>query len=254
MALSNVSFTNNLGTITLTRVMYSLAHNYQWNSSGQGKNTVVIDVNGSLKAGEALLNSLHHRINAGENTPGEPGILTLPNAVYNNIKITNISYEGGTWSQWGRVNISFEDENEGEDNDFTFTLIYGSNSYTLYNPSVTITPSTIKRAEQAIHNVDGWFRQQLGHDIFKVSVSGSVRTDPCSLPDGLIEALEQKSSEYGLENYPKVADLKDFIPEAEDKLDIKKVLMTSGKIVWHYEDNNADVSMEFLAPPQEITI
>lgn len=244
MALSNMIFKNSLGTIELTRIMYSINHKYKWQDDGSVKISVDITVNGTVRTPEDDIGIVHGK--------GDIGTLELPNGVYNNIKLVNLIYENGIWAPWGKVSISFSDENEDSENNFEIAFLSNGFEYTLYNPTIAVNPSVIKRGDRAIRDVNGWVRHQLGHGMVSINVTGSVKTDPCELPDGLIEALAPRSEDITMSSYdyPKVCKLSEYFPAASGHLDINQVMITDAKIIWYFEDKYADLQISLIAPPQ----
>ena len=244
MALSNMFFTNNLGTIELTRIMYSLNHRYRWKDDGSVKSSVDITVKGTMKTTEDEISVIHGK--------GDRGTLTLPNGTYGNIKLTNVTYENGIWAPWGTVTLNFSDDGE-EENKFTITFVSEGFEYKIYNPTISVMPSKIRRSDKAIRGIDGWVRHQMGHDLLYIHVSGSIKTEKCELPEGLLEALSPEDADNILGvGAPRVCRLSDYFPEAKGELDINQVMITDAKIIWRFEDGVADLDISLLAPPQII--
>ena len=250
----NLSFTNNLGTISLSRVMYSISHTYSWDGENPAKPGVEISVTGSLRNSEASLNDV-----AGAN--GLPGTLVLPHIVLPKMRIRELTYAEGIWAPWGIVTITFNDTDDSKISDTMIEFKSGDSNVSIYNPTIIFSPSTIKRGEHSIYGMNGWVRQQLGHDIIRISISGEITTEPCTFPADFLSILEQKPAkepgmsgeEYeSISNYPRIADLSAFIPSAKDNYDLKKVMIVDGKLTWHYEDNVADVDIDMIAPPQKM--
>ena len=244
MALNDMTFTNSVGSFTLSRVMYSFYHRYQWDGTGPAKLVVEISVTGRLKTTESDLEAIC-------GPEGDSGILVLPNDTYSSMNVTNMSHEDGTWSPWGRVSVTFSDENASERLEKYSLTWYG---FTLYNPKVSVTPSIIKRSLTKIHGIDGWQTQQLGHSTFTVTLTGTLPVPGTEMPSGFMETLEQ---EYGVaapypSGYPIVFDLVEAVPEASGNFEIEKLMVTDGQASWNFEKNYADVTIQMIAPPQEI--
>lgn len=242
--LPDMSFTNNLGTIGLTRITYSLNHSLIWNGGSGARSSIEISITGNVKKSETDFFS----ILGSPSSKGGRGTLVLPNKTYSNMRISNISFEGGIWVPWGIVTINFTDETEDGANKNIVTITDGTNSFLVYEPKLSLKPSTITLSEKTIHMYDGYFRQILGHDMFKISFNGVILLTSDSIPDTLFSVLEQKSSN-GL---PKVGELKDFIPESESNLNPNGVIITDSNISWRVEKRSATISINFMAPPQNI--
>jgi hypothetical protein len=108
-----------------------------------------------------------------------------------------------------------------------------------------------------IHGLNGWIRQQMGHEMIKIGVSGDVKTDPCTLPEDILQILEQRVSRgtphyKDVSNYPRVASFSDFFPAAKDDFDIAQVMVEDASMTWYYEDNVADIELSMIAPPQTV--
>ena len=167
------------------------------------------------------------------------------------MKLTDVTHENGVWAPWGRVSMTFTDEDAGEHLERYAIHWY---EFTLYNPKISVNPSTIKRSETAIHGIDGWQRQQLGHKMFNVTITGTLPAPSGSLPTGLVESMEKSydgPTPYP-SGYPIVFDLIDAVPEASGHLEIHSLIVTDGSVNWNFEKEYADVTITMIAPPQEI--
>lgn len=244
MALNDMTFTNSVGSFTLSRVMYSLSHSYQWDGTGPAKLVVRIDITGRLKTTESNLEDI-----CGEN--GDSGVLQLPHETYSSMNVVSLSHEDGTWSKWGTVSVSFSDENASERLEKYSLTWYG---FTLYNPRVSVTPSVIKRSTTKIHGIEGWQTQQLGHSTFTVSLSGTLPVPGVVMPSGFMDTLEKHygNSDPYPSGYPLVFDLIDAVPESTGNFEIEKLIVTDAQASWNFEQHFADVTINMIAPPQEI--
>lgn len=245
MALNDISFSNNRGSFTLSRVMYSLSHRYVWTGDAPAKKVLSISVTGTIKTEESNLEDM-----AGDD--GGSGTLILPNDTYQNMSIRNVSHENGIWAPWGKVTVSFDNDNSsGILNDYSITWA----GYNIYNPKITISPSVIKIAQTAIFGINGWQRQQLGHGSFKINISGTIVTPSGIPPTGFVSTLEQTYDSildpYPT-GYPKIFSLYEMVPESSGYFDAKECMVTDGSAAWHVENNYADVSIDILAPPQTL--
>ena len=256
MSLSNMSFTNSCGTISMSRIMYTLNHRYTWKGSGVAREILAVTVNGWIKTTDAdLLNNVmisDSLIATSGYYAGNVGTLTLPNNVYSDMYVKSVSYEEGYWNEWGKASVSFDNESPS-DSLSTYAITWWG--YTLYAPKITITPSTIKRSETTSHNMTGWYRQQLGHEMMKLTISGTYICPDTALPSGILSALEWQYSASGLSfpsGYPYVFDLTEAVPQAAGSLDIRKCVLLKGALEWHVNERFANVSLDIVAPPQTI--
>lgn len=243
MSLSNVSFTNSAGTLTLSRVTYTISHNYTWRGEGEGVETISVVANGWFKAdADTSLNDVESKF-------GNAGTLTLPSGILSNMKVSSVSYEDGTWAPWGKVSVQFETETEDYSNDGAVTW-WG---YKLYSPRLTISPSIIKKSEEALHGISGWLRQQMGHNNFTMSLTGVLRLTSDEVPEAFLNTMEKKDTGGVVPSgYPLSFNLVDAIPEANGNLEIEECVVTRGTVEWHVEHRFANVTIDMVAPPQTI--
>ncbi|MCK9279267.1 MAG: hypothetical protein M0P71_01375 [Melioribacteraceae bacterium] len=244
--LSNMSFTNNLGTIGLTRINYSLNHSLVWNGGSGTRSNIEISVTGNVQKSETDF----FGIIGNPSSKGFRGTLVLPNKTYSNMRISNISFEGGIWVPWGIVTMSFTDETEDGTNKNIATLTDGTSSFLVYEPKISLKPSTISLSEKTIHLYDGYFRQKLGHDFIKVSFNGVIILEDDFIPDALFNVVEQQ----GVNGLPRIGELKSFIPESESNLNVQKIMITDSNLSWRVEKRSVTVSINFIAPPQNIEV
>lgn len=247
MALSNMSFTNSIGTISMSRIMYTLGHKYVWKGTGTGSEVLTVTVNGWLKTTDSdLLTGL-----SSNDYSGNSGTLILPSATYANMYLRSISHSDGFWNQWGQASVTFD--NDG--NDFLSTYAITWFGYTLYAPKISITPSIIKRSETMVQNLNGWLRQQLGHEMFKMIITGTYICANTSVPTGLLSALEKRYMASGAlfpSGYPYVFDLIEAVPQVAGNLEVHECIVTRATAEWHVNEKFVNVNIELTAPPQLI--
>ncbi|MGQ4893434.1 MAG: hypothetical protein ACP6IQ_02275 [Candidatus Njordarchaeia archaeon] len=180
---------------------------------------------------------------------GDTGTLTLPHKIFNNIKIRDIVLENGIWAPWGRINAVFDNKDGDIESDYTAVLSFKNINLKLYHPELSITPPVIRLGEQVVHNYDGVFRQQLGHDLIKINLRGVFLTEKCKLPDN-IEVVLEPSDNYGR---PFIFDrLSDYL-SGVDNIDIAKVMVLESRVRWNIKQDTADLTVNMIAPPQRIS-
>lgn len=263
-----MTFSNNIGTFMLSRIMYSIDHQYIFDGNGPAKLSVSVNVTGNLKTLEivrsedATPSDLGSSMQSIYGTGGGRGDLVLPNKTYKNMKVTSITAQDGIWARWGVVNASFMDDKgdgEGSSGNIITWCDNEGRSFTLYSPNVTVIPGRIRTTERIIFGIsDKYLRQQLGHDFVKISVSGQVRCPvPSSFPDGLMESLEQKHDNATLaaRGFPRVAGkFSDLVPESGDWFDLKNPMITDANAEWHFENDYVNVGINLIVPPQFVGI
>jgi hypothetical protein len=263
MGHSTLVFTNNIGTLKLSRIMYSIGHRYTFDGNGPAKLSVEIQVTGNVTSAEIASDDSGEIATSFQLITGKGGTrgeLELPNKTYYNMRITGGGYQEGVWAQWGVVTMAFSDESAGGEKDALRTITWCDNNdseFTVYSPSITVTPSKIRTVERMLFGIsDKYVRQQLGYEMVRISMSGEVRCDtPGELPEGLLDSLEQKSDNDTLNTagFVRVAAyLSDLIPEAETWLDLYNVMITDASVEWHFEKDYARISVNMMAPPQKI--
>jgi len=245
MALPDVSFTNNLGTISFKRPHFEISDELDVSADGPSvarNRTKSIRVWGAIKKdNNEMLNAISSE---GTTSYGEPGTLTLPHAVLTGIKLQEISYEQGIWAEWGQASASFVDE---EINDAEYSLTWFG--HTLRDAQIDVNPGVIRLGEKTVHNYNGFFRQQLGHNMVAINVQGMVFTNEDSLPAGLENSMTRITSSPS--GYPELFDMLDAIPEASGT-PYKECLITGASINWEVEKRLANVSIDIIAQPQEL--
>jgi hypothetical protein len=149
------------------------------------------------------------------------------------------------------VSITFDDEMHGGLDDYAITW-YG---YKLYDAKVSVNPSTIKRAEAMVYDVDGWLRQQMGHNNLSLQITGVYTVPSGVAPNALVNTMQKRYEVDGTypSGYPQVFDLTAAVPEASGYFDIRQCIVTKGTLQWHYNKRYANVTIDIIAPPQTIT-
>jgi hypothetical protein len=269
MALPDVSFTNNLGTIVFKRALVDIAD--QFTSDGRSvvrAKRVTVDAQVARATAERLEGVM------GASAPGLPGTLTLPWGAISNVKIESLEADVGAWQDFCPVTVSFLDDRP-ENNIYTLMVM----GYELHNPRITMPvaakrtydyylqiPSQQQGAIAPSNPYYGPIRFRTGYGMMEINISGSLVLPSGTLPEGLRERLVQR---IGVDppvmdgyteivnlattlppGYPKVFRLKDAIPQIDGQLSTTCVFVASGKVIWDIEKLSARVNLTLLAQPQ----
>jgi hypothetical protein len=264
-----MTFKNNIGTFVLSRIMYSIDHQYTFDGNGPARLSIVINITGNLRTFEiARSDDDENPDNLGSSMQsiygkgGERGTLVLPNKTYERMKVTNITAQDGIWARWGVISASFTDDKGDGETNCGNVITWCDNQdrrFTLFSPNVIVNTSKIRTSERMIFGIsDRYLRQQLGYDLIRMNVSGQVRCPIASaFPDGLMESMEQRSDDEILaaRGFPRVAScFGDLVPESVDWFNIKNVMIVDASAEWHFEKDFINVNINLMAPPQFINI
>ena len=247
MALSNVSFSNSIGSFSLLRSVYSIKHTYKWSGVGEALPVTEVTVNGTLKKSEyTSFNSITGK--------GDSGNLILPHKIYDGMKLVSIQHQEKIWAPWGSVSITFTDEDSNHSKLNSSVTWWG---YTVYNPVVNFNPGIIRRSEEIVPYIDGVFRQELGFNNLKIGFSGTVYVPEFTIADAFIETFEKEitdSEDYLPIGHPYVFDLSEAIPQTTDHLDINNCTIAGASITWNFERHFADFNCNMIAAPQSVEV
>jgi hypothetical protein len=269
MALPDVRFSNNLGTIVFKRAMVDIAD--QFTSDGR---SVVRTKRVTLEA--QVARSVAERLDSvtSKAAPGLPGTLTLPWGNLTNVKIESIEADVGAWQELCPVTASFVDDRP--QNNIYSLMVMG---YELHNPRLSM-PVAAKRTYDYYLQIPvqqqgaivpsnphyGPIRFRTGYGMMEINLSGSLILADGKLPAGLRERLCQRIGVDPPEmdgyveianldtslppGYPKVFRLKDAVPQVEGQLSTTCVFVAGGKVVWDVEKLTARISLTLFAQPQ----
>lgn len=268
MALPDVGFTNNLGTVTFKRCTLGVTDSWEW--AGRGvKHVKSISVSGTVKQGgdgEKLDGILTQRGVAGKQA-GDTGTLTLPWTTLTNVKLVGLRWGEGTWIDFVPVECTFVDETP-YNNRYTFTLF----GQTLYNPSVRVPVPTRPIIDEypqqklfppgAFSPTDprsGVYRTRAGERNMDVSLSGTIKVVDVALPTNFLQHLQMRSG-FPMAisgpampgGHPQPFSLGDAVPELRDDLNLAHCIVVGGQVMWYVEQQQARVDLQLLAPPQKL--
>ena len=266
--LPDITFTNNVGFITLKRCMLEVSDEWTWdgrNATHAKQIAVEAWINRDSAEG---LEGVVTRTNGAPNHGGR-GQLVLPWATLENVKIESIEQGEGVWAEMIPVSVRFIDDHP--DTNIYSMFFFGLE---LHNPRLSIpvpsknttdnyaqTPmrggaSMIVYGDVAPKNP--WYgpiRYRSGYAMMSLSLSGTL-----FLPDGvitthMIETLQQRigvgtvtgSMPVG---YPATFALGEAIPGLSSELGITHVIVAGARLNWSVEQRSARVNINLLAQPQ----
>ncbi len=264
--LPDVTFTNNLGSITFKRCLVGVTDSWEW--AGRGvRHVKSVTISAHVQrngTGEKLDGILTSRTEDGRKAGGL-GVLTLPWTSLSNMKVVSLDWQEGTWIDYVPVTATFVDDTP-YNNRYTFTLL----GYTLYNPRITLPiPSQpiidefpqmpwTRSTARPYGPRAGTFRTRASERNMDVVVSGTIRTPDGQLPENLVQNLTMRAGwnnplvNPGMAGgYPQPFNLGDAIPEVKDDLNLAHCIVTGGQIAWFVERDQARIDLQVLCPPQK---
>jgi hypothetical protein len=266
MALPDVSFTNNLGTITFKRCIIGVTDSWEW--AGRGvKHVKSISISGQVKQGgtdEKLDGILTQRGTPAKNV-GDTGTLTLPWTTINHVKLAGIEWSESKWTDFTPVDCQFIDDTP-YNNRYTWTLF----GQTLFNPRITIPVASRPLLDDypqmrwaagfiAGDPRSGCFTLRGNEKNMDFSVSGTIRVTDVALPTNLLNTLQMRVGQQtvlrGTLNaggYPVPFNLGEAIPELRDDLNLAHCIVIGGQLQWYVEQQQASINLSLLAPPQKL--
>jgi hypothetical protein len=270
MALPDISWTNNLGTISFRRALLSVADAWQW--AGRGVvTTKQIQVDGHVKqdfitpeGNEAVLNGP-----VLDKMRGTRGTLVLPWASIPNVKLTGLDYPVGVWLDYQPVSATFADDHPAG---AAYTLTYFG--LPLLNPRIgqpiparPLRDEYLQMPRQPIGQVflpssaAGVMRTKGGHKLMAISITGAISVPNGVLPTNLIETLIHRASMTpdSLDpnvpaGYPAPFNLGDAIPELASDLNFANCIVAESRFSWKVEQNVVQVSLSLLSQPQLVEV
>ena len=131
--LPDITFTNNLGSISFQRCLVGVIDNWVWNGSAV-KHSKQVHISGHVQqqiggTSEGLENAL--TTNGGNR--GQMGSLLLPWTTLTNVKLMEISYPTDVWIEIVPVTATFQDDRP--DNNIYTIHFFG---YELHNPRISM--------------------------------------------------------------------------------------------------------------------
>jgi hypothetical protein len=269
MSLPDVSFTNNLGTLTFARCLIGVTDN--WEFDGRvARHVKSISIDGHIErngVGEGFQELLTDRTTFGKRYGGL-GTLTLPWTNLSNIRFQDLGFPTNTWIDFVPVQATFADE-WPDFNSYTLSFF----GLTIYNPRLVFPiPMRGLRDEYALmpqkYGVGfqlndprvGVFRNRSGQRNMDITLSGTIQVNDNILPANLQAILTQRVN-MGLPNtftyilptgYPCPFNLGDAIPELTKDMNLAQVFVVGSQVVWHIEEQTAQVTIQMMCPPQVI--
>lgn len=260
----DVSFTNNLGSITFKRCLIAVTDSWQY--SGRGSRHVKsISIDGHVKreeAGEKFHEILTRPWELNKHR-GETGSLTLPWTTLQDIQIVDLSVGAGVWGEYIPFTATFADDRP-ENNRYTISFF----GLTLFNPRISLPVAVRPVVDDMprmpwmyswnpMHPRTGVMRRRGGARNMEVSITGTIRASNGNLPDGLFSTLIRRA---GIDfiptgfnvpaGWPAPFNLGDAIPEIKDDTNLAHCIVVGGQVQWAVERNVAQVALNIMCPPQ----
>ena len=266
MALPDVSFTNNVGTVTFLRSLIDVTDDWTWDGQTvTHRKHVTVDAQVTRANAEAL-EGVVTRFDGSEPV-GQRGTLTVPWTTLSNMKLESIDQVPGGWQNMCQVSASFVDD-VPNNNLYKIHLL----GFELENPRLTLpvpAKPTFDYYAQILTNAPGpvaasnpFFgpiRFRMGYGMMTISVGGSLQLPNGKLPDGIVEILQQRvgvgdSLAIDIANlpngYPYVFPLGEAIPEISNDLAMTGVFVTGGRVIWDIERQVAKIQLSMMTQPQ----
>lgn len=268
MALPDVSFTNNLGTVTFKRSQVSVGDAYQWDGrTVNHRKQVQVDAWVSRDVTERLSGVLRPLLGP----LGQRGLLTVPWTALQDMRLESLVCEPGGWQDLVQVSATFSDDRPA--NNLYKVTFFGLE---LYHPKLSL-PIPSKSTNDYYAQVPlgplpgggeiasdnafiGPIRFRTGYAMMQMVFSGVLRLEAGTLPADLVAKLSKRMGVTGGETgdiadlppgYPCVFKLGEAIPELAGSLTLNGVFVAGGRIMWDVEKNQARVQLSLLAQPQK---
>lgn len=271
--LPDVSFTNNLGTITLKTCLVSVVDNWQWNGS-HPIHQKRVQVDGTLLRGN-VSEELYENIVTDPRTigksKGKRGNLTLPWTTISDVYIDGMDMPSGKWLDSQPISISFTDDNP-ENNAYSIHWF----DFELHSPHVHINwPTRILQDEYPqmpwTNNANfitngpggGVMRTKLAEEMIMMSVSGTIMIEDGKLPtnwEAFLTCREGWSNipavavARSMAGWPKVFHMSEASAELSISMPLVNLILTDGRLDWDIEAGTGRVSIELLAQPQQFGV
>lgn len=269
MALPNVSFHNNLGTISFERCLVGVSDNWQWNGSSV-VHVKTIEIEGFLGRHE---NTFEDILTVNGESAGEPGTLTLPWTSLERVKIQSIDMPEGNWIDFQPVNAVFVDDRPAEN---VYTIHFFD--LELHNPRVSFGVTSRKIGDYQLQmpmfyggGIDqfdvryGSVRTWEPHSMMDIGISGSIILDDGVLPPDLIAKMAMRLGTINMANgsqmpnydllpvgYPSVFPLSLAVPELDGSVDVYRCFVSGGRAVWDVEQAVIHLDINLRSQPQTL--
>lgn len=271
MALSDVKFENNLGSVVLKRCLISVSDQWEWNGRAVRK-VKTITVEGHLKQDDASP-ELYDTLLTDPRQPGRGkgglGTLTVPWTTLSNVAISSIDQPEGVWLDYHPISVTFIDEYP-DANLYTVTW----RGVTLHSPRISVDfPSAQLRDEymQMPLQTGVLFNKfQIGATVMRtksfpglmgVQLSGYFFVAGGTLPDGWEQTFTMRAGMSqdtitGLvpAGYPLPFNLGEAVPELAHCLPLANVILASSRLNWDVEQGAVQVQLDMLCQPQRLVV
>ena len=269
MALPDISFTNNVGTVAFKRAMIDVSDDWQWDGRAvTHRKRISVDAWITRDASEQL-EGVVTRFD-GSPATGAMGDLTLPWTVLHKIKLESLEQSTGTWQEYCHVQATFLDDLP--QNNLYMVHLFGLE---LHNPRLSLpipAKPTYDAYAQIISNNSGSvnphnpfygpIRFRMGYGMMQIGISGSLLFQDGLLPPDLLGILQQRQgvttdTSFDLaslpDGYPIVFKLGEAIPELANDLAMSVCFVSGGRVQWDVEKQVARIQLQLLTQPQAWT-
>jgi hypothetical protein len=264
--VDDVTFTNNLGSVTFKRFLLSVEDAFEWDLGSRRvarRKQITVEGYYSRDVSERTDGVL----TPDQTHSGSLGSLLLPWTTLNNVKCVSIEVPDNQWIDFAPVTAVFVDENP-LGRPYTFTWF----GYTFQNPRISVNIPTRECRDEypqmliqdSFYDLTdfggGVMRTKTAPGLMEISLSGTIFIEGSQLPTDLIPTLIQRANAYpslGLTNtvpsgYPRPFAMSDACPEMANKLPLVNIIVAGGRIAWDVENGDLTVNLTLLAQPQQL--
>jgi hypothetical protein len=204
VSLPDVSFTNNLGTVTFQSCLLEFNEEMSW-SGRSVKLTKEISVTATILYTDAVSQRLDAVLTDPTSTPdsfGEGGTLTLPWTVLTNVKLMGLTSSDGNWGGSQKVTATFVDD-QPSNNVYTIHWF----GMELHNPRLGVElPQRVLNDDYTqmnyemfgVYDPSGFgnsvFRTKSAPSMISLSLSGTMFLDDGLLPGDWLGLLVQRAN------------------------------------------------------------
>lgn len=266
-SLADVTFANNLGTITFKRFLLTVADDWEWDGRRViRRKTISLDGWMSQDVAERIDAVLSP---SGQMTGGL-GTLTLPWGQVQNVKCVSLEIPDGDWIDLVPVTAQFVDENPNN-------AIYTADWFglKLHNPRMALSIPTREARDIYPHALlqqntifdpqsigAGVMRTKSAPGLMEISLTGAITVDGPTLPADLIAKLMQRTNTDATlpttsevpSGYPRPFHMSEASPQMANKLPLVNMIVAGGRLAWDVENGVVMVSLNLLAQPQRLVV
>ena len=265
--LPDVSFTNNLGTVTFQSCLLQFNEDMAW-SGRSVKLTKEISVSATVMYTDAASQRLDAVLTdptSGPGSFGEGGTLTLPWTVLTNVKLMGLTTAEGNWGGAQKVTATFVDDQPSSN---TYTVHWFGME--LHNPRVGVElPQRVLNDDYTqmsyqmfgLYDPSGFgnsvFRTKSAPSMISLSLGGTMFLDDGLMPDNWLSVLVQRANMDAASftftvptGWPRSFPMSEACPEIAIAMPLTQIIGAGGTVIWNVEDASAELSVQLLCQPQ----